>query len=180
MLKYNCIFLDRDGTLNPDSGYISSITNFKLFDFTISSLKQIAEIGNRFCIVTNQSGVSRGLIQEKALREIHDFITIKFQKNSIPLLGIYFCVDHPDHPTRNRKPGSGMFQRAKLDHGLVLKDCLMVGDSADDIIAGKNLGMDTMLVLTGRGGEAIEELSPKCRPTFIVKDLMDGARTLCQ
>ena len=80
MLKYNCIFLDRDGTLNPDSGYISSITNFKLFDFTISSLKQIAEIGNRFCIVTNQSGVSRGLIKEEALREIHDFITIKFQK----------------------------------------------------------------------------------------------------
>ena len=90
MLKYNCIFLDRDGTLNPDSGYINSITNFKFFDFTISSLKQIAEIGNRFCIVTNQSGLSRGLIQKEALLEIHDFISRKFQKNSIPLLGIYF------------------------------------------------------------------------------------------
>ena len=180
MLKYNCIFLDRDGTLNPDSGYISSVTNFKLFDFTISSLRQIAEIGNRFCIVTNQSGISRGLIQKEDLLEIHDFIAIKFQKNSIPLLGIYFCADHPDHPTSNRKPGSGMFQRAKHDHDLVLRDCLMVGDSADDIIAGKNLGMDTMLVLTGRGGEAIEELSRKYKPTFIAKDLMDGARILCQ
>ena len=83
MLKYNCIFLDRDGTLNPDSGYISSVTNFKLFDFTISSLRQIAEIGNRFCIVTNQSGLSRGLIQKEALLEIHDFIARKFQKNAI-------------------------------------------------------------------------------------------------
>ncbi len=180
MNNYNCIFLDRDGTLNPDSGYISSINNFSFFDFTISSLKKIADNGNRFCIVTNQSGVSRGLIQKQDLLEIHDYIVRRFRNHSIPLLGIYFCTDHPDHPTRNRKPGSGMFQRAKLDHDLVLKNCLMVGDSANDIIAGKNLGMDTMLVLTGRGAETIDELSPKYEPTFIVEDLMDGALVLCQ
>ena len=79
MHKYNCIFLDRDGTLNPDSGYISSINKFSFYDFTISSLKKIADIGNRFCIVTNQSGVSRGLIQMQDLLEIHDHIAKKFQ-----------------------------------------------------------------------------------------------------
>ena len=180
MRKYNCIFLDRDGTLNPDSGYISSINKFSFYDFTISSLKKIAHIGNRFCIVTNQSGVSRGLIQMQDLLEIHDHIAKKFQNHSIPLLGIYFCTDHPDHPTHNRKPGPGMFQRAKIDHDLVLKNCLMVGDSANDIVAGKNLGMDTMLVLTGRGAETIDELSPNYKPTFIVEDLMDGASALCR
>ena len=86
MRKYNCIFLDRDGTLNPDSGYISSINKFSFYDFTISSLKKIAHIGNRFCIVTNQSGVSRGLIQMQDLLEIHDHIAKKFQNHSRNLM----------------------------------------------------------------------------------------------
>ena len=75
MKKYDCIFLDRDGTLNPDPGYISSLNDFIFFDFTLSALKQLAKAGNRFCIITNQSGISRGLIQQDSLQEIHDYIT---------------------------------------------------------------------------------------------------------
>ena len=67
MKSYDCIFLDRDGTINFDTGYISSINDFNLFDFAIPSLKKMAKSGNRFCIVTNQSGVARGLIKKKKL-----------------------------------------------------------------------------------------------------------------
>ena len=91
MKDYDTIFLDRDGTINPDPGYISMLDDFQFFDFTISSLKKLADGGNRFCIVTNQSGVDRGLIEQRNLDEIHTFIQNEFQINNIPLLGIYVC-----------------------------------------------------------------------------------------
>ena len=179
MKKYDCIFLDRDGTLNPDPGYISSLNDFIFFDFTLPALKQLAEAGNRFCIITNQSGISRGLIQQDSLQEIHDFITLEFEKNNIPLLGIYVCSDHPEQATERRKPGPGMFLEAELDHDLNLMDCIMIGDSTADMEAGEMLGLDTMLVLTGRGKETIEFLPEYEMPTFIVNDLKEGARKLC-
>ena len=73
MTNYDCIFLDRDGTLNHDPGYINHIDNFKLFDFTVSALRKLSELGNQFCIVTNQSGVSRGIIKLEDLDVIHNY-----------------------------------------------------------------------------------------------------------
>jgi len=179
MKKYNCIFLDRDGTLNPDPGYISSIEQFKFFDFTLDALKKMAEAGNRFCIVTNQSGIARGMIQKEKLDEIHSFIQSEFEKNNIPLLGIYVCDDDPEQATERRKPGPGMFLEAEMDHNLELMDCLMIGDSAADIEAGEMLGMDTMLVLTGRGSETMDYLPEYQMPAYIVTDLADGAKKIC-
>ena len=179
MKTYDCIFLDRDGTLNPDPGYIRSLNDFSFYDFTIPALKEMSKAGNRFCIVTNQSGVTRGWIENKALDEIHGFIKSEFEKHGIPLLGIYVCIDHPDQATERRKPGSGMFLEAEMDHGLTLMDCLMVGDSTADIEAGEMLGMDTMLVLTGCGAETINTLPEYKMPTYIVADLSQGAKKLC-
>ena len=78
MKNYDCIFLDRDGTLNPDSGYISSLNDFMFFDFTLSALSKIASTGNKFCIITNQSGVSRGLINIEDLEAINLYIKKEF------------------------------------------------------------------------------------------------------
>ena len=179
MKSYDCIFLDRDGTINFDSGYISSIDDFNLFDFAIPSLKKMAKSGNRFCIITNQSGVSRGLIKKKKLNTIHNFIKEEFKKNQIPLLNIYSCFDHPDYPTNRRKPGPGMFFEAQNDFNLELKNCLIIGDSYVDIKAGLMLEMDTMLVLTGDGENAAKCIAEDETPTYIVRDLSRGAKKLC-
>ena len=73
MKIYDCIFLDRDGTINFDpKGYINSLQNFNLYEFTIPALKRLSKLGNKFCIITNQSGISRGLIKEDNLNFIHD------------------------------------------------------------------------------------------------------------
>ena len=179
MKKYDCIFLDRDGTLNFDPGYISTIEDFRLYDFTIPALKKLARLGNKFCIITNQSGISRGLIKEENLNFIHDFIYKIFKQNEIKLLKIYTCFDHPDNATDRRKPGIGMFLEAKRDYGFDLKKCLMIGDSYADMKAGSSQGMDTMLVLTGHGQKTLGILGKKETPTYIVKDLYDGAEKLC-
>jgi len=179
MTNYDCIFLDRDGTINFNSGYISSINDFHLFDFAIPALKKIAKSGNRFCIVTNQSGVSRGLIKKKKMDTIHSFIKDEFKRNQIPLLSIYSCFDHPDNPSERRKPGPGMFLEAKNDFNLDLTNCLIIGDSYIDIKAGLALEMDTMLVLTGNGENTAKRLAEDETPTYIVKDLSQGAKEIC-
>ena len=179
MKKYNCIFLDRDGTLNFDPGYISSLDDFKFFDWRMSSLQKLAQFGNKFCIVSNQSGVARGLVQLSDLELINEFIRKKFINYNIPLIDIYICTDHPNNPSARRKPGIGMFLDAKKDYGLDLANCLMIGDSVIDIESGNSLGMDTMLVLTGNGTQAIKSLSENLTPTYIVKDLKRGADLLC-
>ena len=179
MKKYDCIFLDRDGTINFDSGYLSTIKDFKLYDFTIPALKKLARLGNKFCIITNQSGVNRGLIKKKDLLSIHNFIEQIFEKSQIPLLKIYTCFDHPDDSTERRKPGSGMFYEAKNDFGFDLKNCLMIGDSYADIKAGILLEMDTMLVLTGHGERTLSVLKKDEIPTFVAKNLKKGVEKLC-
>jgi len=179
MKKYDCIFLDRDGTINSDSGYISKIKDFKLYDFTIPALKKLARFGNKFCIITNQSGVNRGLIKKEDLLSIHNFIKQIFEESQIPLLKIYTCFDHPDHSTERRKPGPGMFYEAKNDFGFDLKNCLMIGDSYADIKAGILLEMDTMLVLTGHGERTLSVLKKDEIPTFVAKNLNKGVEKLC-
>ena len=179
MKCYECIFLDRDGTLNPDPGYINKIEDFNFYDFIIPALKKLTKAGNKFCIVTNQSGVSRGIIKSKELDKINNFIRQEFIKNSINLLGIYMCTDHPDQATERRKPGPGMFLEAELDHGLSLVNCLMVGDSFVDIKAGEMLGMDTMLVKTGNGLDTLNNIFDYQRPTYVVQSLKEGAEQLC-
>ncbi len=178
MKKYDTIFLDRDGTLNPDPGYISHFNKFNFFPFTINALQTMSSICHGFCIVTNQSGVSRGLIAIEDLQEIHDYIRSEFAKNDIPLFDIYACYDHPVNKTENRKPGTGMYKTAAQEHQLDLCRSLMVGDSGSDIEAGIRLGMDTMLVLTGRGGETLVNCSDQLKPTYVVKNLAIGANLL--
>ena len=178
MRKYDCIFFDRDGTINYDPGYISKLKYFNFYDFTIDGLNLFKKITHRFIMVTNQSGVSRGLIKKEDLFQINDFITSKLIKNKIPLLKIYQCTDHPDNATERRKPGTGMFLEAVEHFDLNLEKCLMIGDSKTDIEPASNLGMDSMLVLTGNGKEHQNELLGKKKPTYITENILTGAELL--
>ena len=178
MGKYDCIFFDRDGTINHDPGYISKLQDFIFYKFTISALKLLASITNKFIIITNQSGVSRGLIKENDLLRINDFIMNELKKNKLPLLKIYYCTDHPDRATIRRKPGSGMFLDAARDYNIDLSNCLMIGDSISDIQPANNLGMDSMLVLTGNGESHHSRFSEDNEPTYVSKNILTGAKLL--
>ena len=180
MRKYDCIFFDMDGTINHDPGYISKLRDFIFFEFTISALKLLVPITNKFIIITNQSGVSRGLIKENDLLRINDFIMNELKTNKLPLLKIYYCTDHPDHATDRRKPGSGMFLDAARDYNIDLSNCLMIGDSISDIQPANNLGMDSMLVLTGNGKNHHSRFSKDNEPTYVSQNILTGAKLLAQ
>ena len=172
--RYKTIFLDRDGTLNFDSGYISTVKNFKFYNFSLEALKLFDSASSNFCIITNQSGIARGLIKPSELDQINDFIKNFFKKNKLNLLDIYFCADHPDNSSKFRKPNTGMFEMAIKDHGVEIKNSLIIGDNLCDIQAGNRLGIDTMLVLTGKGQQV--RSSKKIKPTYIAKNILVGAK----
>ena len=176
--KYDCIFLDRDGTINIDPGYISDVNNFKFYDYVFDALQVLSKLSKDFIIITNQSGVARGLIKESNLIEINKFIFENFAENNINLLDIYFCTDHPESSTIRRKPGVGMFLEASNDFNIELSNCLMIGDTLSDILPAVTLGMDSMLVLSGRGKTFIKSFDEGFKPNYIANNLLDGARKL--
>ena len=174
---YDAIFIDRDGTLNPDPGYISSLKDFQLYSFTLDALKKLSTLSPHLCIITNQSGISRGLIEKDELDKIHSYLIGKIEQENMAISGLYVCTDLPRTGSKRRKPQPGMFFEAEKDLSIKLNQCLMIGDSISDMEAGYGLNMDTMLVLTGRGQETLKKISDKYI-SFTVKNLYEGARTL--
>ena len=155
--------------------HISSLDDFQLYSFTIESLKLLSLISPYLFIVTNQSGVKRGLIQQESLDEIHSYIKTIFLEHNIPLVGIYVCIDLPNSASERRKPETGMFLEASNAHNIDLKKSLMIGDSIVDIEVGKKLNMDTLLVLTGVGKKTLKSLSQFTQPTFIEDNIYSFA-----
>ena len=180
MLKYDCIFFDRDGTVNYDPGYISNLKDFKFFDFSISALNLLTTITNKFIVITNQSGISRGLVKENDLIEINNYIMDECINNNIPLLKIYYCIDHPDRASDRRKPGVGMFLEASEEFNLDVSNCLMIGDSISDIQPANNLGMESMLVLTGNGNTHQNRFSNNDSPNYCAENILVGAKQLVE
>lgn len=177
--KYDTIFLDRDGTINIDPGYIDHIDKYEYFPFMDEVLGKLAKSGHQVVIITNQSGVGRGLIKLDELEVIQNSIKARFIENGVDLKGIYFCTDHPDNASNRRKPGTGMFNEAIRDHSIDLSRAIMVGDGLTDMQAGFNLGIDTMLVLTGIGKETKKKLEDEgIAPTYIVDNLLIGLKYL--
>ena len=176
--KYECIFLDRDGTINFDPGYISNVKDFKFYDYTFKALRLLKLLTKSFIIITNQSGVSRGIIKEKKLIEINSFIHSKFLKNKLNLLGIYCCTDLPSNGSKFRKPGVGMFLQASREHDIDLTKCIMIGDSYKDIVPANELNMSSMFVLSGNGKKDLHKFDHCIKPNYIAEDLFLGAEDL--
>ena len=176
--KYECIFLDRDGTINFDPGYISSVRDLKFYDYTFKALKLLKPLTKSFIIITNQSGVSRGIIKHEKLIEINSFIHSKFLKNKLNLLDIYYCTDLPGNSSTFRKPKAGMFLQASSEHNIDLTQCIMIGDSYIDIVPANELGMSSLFVLSGNGKKDLHKFDHLCKPDQIAENLFSGAKDL--
>ncbi|MCD6413347.1 MAG: HAD family hydrolase [Elusimicrobia bacterium] len=144
--KRKAVFLDRDGTINYDSGYVGSIADFKLFPETIPALKKLSENGFLLIIVTNQSGVGRGYFKMADVRKIHRHLEKILAKEKIYLAKIYVCPHRPDENCRCRKPRPYFFEKAVSEFNLIRKKCYSIGDKKRDIEAGKKAGIKGILL----------------------------------
>jgi heptosyltransferase-2 len=143
------IFLDRDGTLNEDPGYLKSASELKLLPGVAAALARLKAAGARLVVVTNQSGVGRGLFSLKDLEAVHARLEGLLEASDAALDAIYFCPHRPDDGCRCRKPATGMVDRAVAEFHVDLRRAYVVGDHASDIQLAKAAGAKSVLVTSG-------------------------------
>jgi|TARA_B100000497_G_C7689309_1_gene418610 D-glycero-D-manno-heptose 1,7-bisphosphate phosphatase len=177
--QFDAIFLDRDGTISHDPyGYINSLSDYHFFDYTFKALEIFKKYTDKFIIVTNQSGLSSGKIDIENLQEINSFIYKEFENRNLPLKKIYFSTNYSEGYDSMRKPGIGMFVKAKDDFNIDLSKSLMIGDSIVDMQVGERLDMKTIFLLTGMGQDYLNEVRSKCKVHLISNNLLEAAKDL--
>lgn len=179
------VFLDRDGTLNTDLGYVHQIDDFKFIDGTIHALRQLKQMGYLLVLVTNQSGIARGYFSEQQFLQLTEWMDWSLAEQGVDLDGIYYCPHHPNgkgkfqQTCRCRKPEAGMLEDAIKALNIDPAQSIMIGDKLEDLQAGMNAGIPTnILVKTGKPiTKQAEQLattvleSLKDLPTYIKKNI---------
>jgi D-glycero-D-manno-heptose 1,7-bisphosphate phosphatase len=158
------IFLDRDGTVNVDVGYLHQLKDLELFPFAVDALRLLKRAGYELIIVTNQSGLAQGLIGPGFVEVCHDEMRRRLQAGGADLDALYYCPHHPrgsvsglDVDCRCRKPSPGMIEDAVRDRGIDPKASWVIGDKWLDVNLGRNVGARSILVRTGWGAEQEEK-----------------------
>ncbi|MDH3001465.1 D-glycero-beta-D-manno-heptose-1,7-bisphosphate 7-phosphatase [Chelonobacter oris] len=151
------IFLDRDGTLNIDHGYVHEIDQFEFIDGSIEALLELKQMGYLLVLVTNQSGIARGYFSEAQFLQLTEWFDWSLADRGVDFDGIYYCPHLPDGQgeyRRNcdcRKPQPGMLLQAAKELNIDLNRSFMVGDKIEDIMAGKAAGVaHNILVRSGK------------------------------
>lgn len=144
--KKRAIFIDRDGTINVDHGYTYRIEDFHFLPKAIEGLKMLAKLDYKLIIITNQSGIGRGLYTHKQFEEVTQHMLKELTQHHLHIDKVYHCPHHPDEKCTCRKPEIGMLKQAEKDFNLDLRHCFMIGDLDKDIEAGKRAGCKTILI----------------------------------
>ncbi len=142
--KLPIIFLDRDGTLIIDKVYLNDPNGVEFIEGVIDGLKKLNQCGYKLVIVTNQSGVARGLVQEENLHKIHQKIKDILIQNKVDIFKIYYCPHSPEENCNCRKPKIGMVE--EIIDMMDTKKSFVVGDKESDIEFGKTLGIKSILL----------------------------------
>ena len=182
--KQAAIFLDRDGTIIEEVGYLKSTKRIRLIPRAAESIKMLKNFGFKIVVVSNQSGVARGYFDESIVRIVNEEIIKIFLENDAPIDAIYYCPHHPQYGLEKdrhcdcRKPKTGMLFKAVNDLNIDLNKSVIIGDKRTDVETGNNLGITSILVLTGFGkheyAKIISEGKPK--PDYVVENIYKAAQ----
>ena len=174
------VFLDRDGTLNYDPGYLGNPNDLELFYDTGNVL---AALKNKFqfklIVISNQAGIARGIITEEQVISVNNELNKKLSEFNVQIDAFYYCPFHPDFSSEEdclcRKPSPKMILDASNDLNIDLSKSYFVGDTAADIIAGLTIQLKTILVKTGKGAESISILQNENNfPSFVAENLTEA------
>lgn len=168
-------FLDRDGVINADrDDYVKNTAELAVYPFAPAAIRALNDDGWLVVVVSNQQGTAKGIISEGDLVGIEREISRQVESAGARIAGFYYCRHLSTDNCDCRKPQPGLLLQAAREHGINLRQSVMVGDSERDIIAGKAAGCKTILVLTGNlAREDVEHLS--CKPDLIADSLEEAA-----
>lgn len=183
------VFLDRDGTISPDQfGYIKDPSIYHLYPQTGEALRIMQSLGYRIIIVTNQSGIARGYLTLEELGKVHQKMRDLLHGEGVKLDAIYFSPYHIEgfvEPFNinheDRKPGIGMFKRARREFELDPGQSFMIGDRASDVGFASRAGLKSILLLTGNGQEEMQLIlldHKRLRPDFVAESILSAAQMI--
>jgi len=164
-------FIDRDGTLIEEVNFLSNIEDLRIFPSTFEAVKGLKDAGFLIIVVTNQSGIGRGIYDEAAMNSIHE--EMQAQLDNI-IDAFYFCPHLPCDGCSCRKPSLGMIEAAMKDFDIDLANSWMIGDKNIDVETGKNAGTHTAMVMTGYGRAHSAHL--ESMPDVLAEDLLAAVR----
>jgi D-glycero-D-manno-heptose 1,7-bisphosphate phosphatase len=172
-VSHPAVFLDRDGTINEEMGYINHLSRFRLLPGVAAALRRLNAAGVKVVVVTNQSGAARGYFPLSLVAEIHTYLQQLLATEGAHLDGIYTCLHAPQDGCSCRKPQPHLLEQAARDLDLDLKRSYLVGDRYKDVETAANAGAKGILVLTGYGRGEYEYLraTAPVRPVKIAADL---------
>jgi len=171
------VFLDRDGTLCEEVGYLNHISRFRMFPFAAPAVRRLNEAGHPVIVITNQSGVARGYFPEELVHRVHEQMTAELAAAGARVDGVYFCPHSGEENCDCRKPRPGMLERAAREHRLRLEGSFLVGDRYGDVEMAYAVKARSILVLTGYGrGEYEWHRAGWARqPDYVAEDLSVAA-----
>ena len=181
--KVPAVFLDRDGTINEQMGYINHLSRFILLPGIPGAIRLLNDLDIPVFVVTNQSGLARGYFPQSLLDEVHDKMAEMLASEGARLDGIYVCPHHPEAKEEQfredcdcRKPKPGLFTRAALEHNIDLNASFVVGDRWSDLKAADVCGATGILVLSGygRGDQKYIGPSQTIKPAYVAEDLVEA------
>lgn len=179
-MKRAAVFLDRDGTINEQMGYINHLSRFHLLPGVAQAIKHLNDQSIPVFVVTNQSGLARGYFPATLLEVVHAAMAERLHAGGASLDGVYVCPHHPEAKEERyrldcpcRKPKPGLFLQAAAEHDLDLSLSYVVGDRWSDLKAAAACGATGVLVLTGYGRGDYEFIGPRqaIQPSHVASDL---------
>lgn len=180
MNKKPAVFIDRDGTINEEMGYINHVSRLRVLPGSADAIRRLNENGVAAVVISNQSGVARGYFPEELVKQVNARLAEILTESGARLDGIYYCPHHPKGEVEEyrkacdcRKPKTGLIDQAVEELGLDLSRSYVVGDRHADIQIAHNAGAKGILVLTGYGRGEWENESEKweVRPSHVCDDL---------
>lgn len=177
------IFLDRDGTMIHETGYLSRLQDVRWYPGTLDAIRLFNRAGYLVCVVSNQGGIGLGLFDETFVRTVHAALDAEIVSSGGAIAGWYFCPHHPNAATEAlrtpcdcRKPGRAMIDAACRDHGIDLARSWVIGDRDVDVRMAHTVGARAILVTTGHGARDLERMNRELpEGTLVAADLAEAA-----
>jgi len=188
MGKNIAVFLDRDGTINEEVGYMDNLNKLKMIPAAYEAIRLINKSCMKAIVVTNQAGIARGFFTEQFVIKTHEIIQASLLQKKASIDKFYYCPHHPTEGTgiylqncNCRKPLPGMLLQAAHDLDIELQSSYMIGDRYRDVETAKKVGVKGILVKTGYGREVLQDVGPDVataenKPVFVAEDILEAVK----
>ena len=166
------VFLDRDGVINKEVGYLHKIIDFRFIDGVFNACEHFQSLGYKLVIVTNQSGIGRGYYQEEEFHKLTQWMLLEFHNQDIDILDVFHCPHIPELFCKCRKPQPGMLIDARDKYNINMSQSWMIGDKESDVDAAISAGISNTILV--KSGHKVDEINTKSK--FVLDSINESIK----